>query len=106
MTPCPTEALPVVEILRRDVPRPTELPRPDEFTGKLRWDRPEFFHGCCPLGLHPKIDYSDPWAADVEYCLDGKITERQAWNFIHWWDGLTAYDSTEAVDFIWPTKGA
>ena len=96
MTPIPAEAMPVVEVLRRDVPRPTDIPYLNLNCGCLRW-----LNGCCPMGLHPKGIVRTPvtgyaFANGLE-CNSGEV---QA--FVRWWDWLSNEDTQEAVDAIWP----
>lgn len=97
MNPLPVEALPVVEILRRDVPRPPVDPqrRGDGF----RW--PAASGECCPIGLHAKAPCGAPDDIQVESFIDVEFAAAAA--FINWWDGLkTLEDARQAVDLIWP----
>lgn len=95
----PENAMPVVEILRRDVPKPTAriVGVDDVFTVK-----PRFECGKCPLGLHPTAMSKTP----VGGCFEaGPLLTMWVWPFYRWWDGLTLEEARLAVDLIWPTEG-
>lgn len=106
MTPIPEAALPVVEILRRDVPRPETLP------GTLSmkpsgWCRPPLrfinLPGCpCPMGLHP--DSITPCPGTEDAFAGGKCFYRSIYEFFHWWDDLGPDDAQAAVDAVWPPE--
>ena len=90
MTPIPQAAMPVVEEIRRLVPRPSGLPAPYGpyyWTGVLRFDK-----RYCPLGLMPDADSPAPCAE--------KGTPEEA--FIDWWYEQT--DAQAAVDAVWGTR--
>ena len=107
MKPCPPEAMPVVEILRRDVPRPKRLPKirkiPVSIVGpdvhRLRWK------DClCPLALHPRLHGHSPMCEEAEQAFDSALPARVFFAFMRWWDKLTEADAKAAVDFIWPKR--
>lgn len=95
----PEAARPVVEILRRDVLRPSELPVSTHSV--LRWFKGNLSY--CPMGLHPKSKSPNP------ICSSG-FAGRELDNsaaisaFINWWDKLKPEHAQQAVDAIWPTK--
>ena len=93
----PSEAQPVVDVLRRDVPRPTKLPRPAVKWGEcLRWGP------CCAAGLHLRSRKPVPYHA-WEWC-DDEITDRCFMSFWKWHDEQT--DPAALVDAIWPLDAA
>ena len=101
MTPIPAAAMPVVEILRRDVKRPKRLPKLDDgdmlcwkikHKGQWGW--------YCPMGLHPKSDNSTP--AFGESFAGGETKTTAVKSFAKWWDELYLLDAAEAVAAIWP----
>ena len=88
--PIPDAALPVVEILRRDVQRPAILP----FGAPLRFYR--FLisgdHGwSCPMGLHPESRGRDEPCA-IPFGEAGEA-------FSEWWDEQE--DAQAATDAAW-----
>ena len=110
MKKIPEAAMPVVEVIRREVPRPKELPY---YTSKLwvvevlypkvslakalRWRVEREY--CCPMGLHPKSARKEPFtnlqfAGGVcgHYCVPA---------FGKWWDSLGKRDAVLAIDAIW-----
>ncbi len=94
----PKAAMPVVEIIRRDVPRPEELPE-GGYAGKyLRWASHYRIVHRCPMGLcdasnHPTPGYGSEFAG-------GLCTTTAVKAFGRYWDSLT--DPQEAVDAVWP----
>lgn len=100
----PLEAMPVVEILRRDVPRP-DAPLVSDH------GRPRFVCGKCPMGLHDTALIKTPASARVFSPGSplGKLnTDRwgadamsPGYVFWQWWDRLTLDEAREAVDLIW-----
>ena len=96
----PPEAMPVVEILRRDVPRPEELPGdkwPSLSWPSPYWRRCSRLGVCCPMGLHPKSLFNAP--NDASVFADGETTDDAVDSFGKWWDEQT--DPQAAVDSIW-----
>jgi hypothetical protein len=95
----PEEAMPVVEILRRDVVRPTA-----ELVIDTEEYAPRFVCGKCPMGLHLTARSLTPFSHD-HFSEDGPV-----WNdviidgFWQWWDGLTLEQATAALDLIWPQE--
>lgn len=116
MTKIPKAALPVVEIIRRDVPRPRALPEALGFGDPLRWRKPitkrwaarTWGHielratprrqmSCCPMGLHKLSKYPTPNKLE-ELPIEG-ITDKEIRDFYQFWDAQT--DPQEAVDAVW-----
>jgi hypothetical protein len=103
----PKEALPVVEVLRREVPRPKDLPKPvscghDDPRTCLRWLGKNNIH-VEPMGLHPKAKTGTPTCPEN---FDGKTPEKAMVAFYRWWDGLTEPQAVVALDEIWPGDDA
>lgn len=98
MKPIPIEAMPVVEVLRRDVERPGYLPMTTRGVTGLRW-----IGGCCPMGLHPKSTEKAPG----EGCtFAGGICHPFAVTYFHgWWDYIITDDAPAAMDAIWLVAG-
>lgn len=91
--PIPKAAMPVVRVIRRDVPRPKKLPTLFGRSLALRFCR---FH--CPMGLHPKAKDRTPIVrADFPPCSDMAIAA-----FYSWWDAQT--DAKAATDAVWPKE--
>lgn len=101
----PSEAMPVVEVLRRDVEKPKaeglvmnclgpELYAP-------RWQEGPDKRHFCPMGLHEdsvsRLPDTKADFADGEQCNLLEIT-----GFSTWWDNLALEDAKQAVDLIWP----
>lgn len=84
----PVEAMPVVEILRRDVKRPRVLPTEDG--GAMRW------HGRCPMGLCCEATAIAPY---TEGSFPAEYEAIKA--FAGWWDNQK--DAEAAVEEIWPS---
>ena len=102
MKPIPIEAMPVVEVLRRDVPRPDESPIEYMYAdGALRWMIDG--HGCCPMGLHPKSRKHTP--GSYFNFADGSCTQVAVKSFWRWWDSLGIEDALEGMDAIWLVAG-
>jgi hypothetical protein len=115
MKPIPEEAMPVVEIIRREAEKPTDLPLPvlgmnafPHIREHLRWKKDkEYF---CPMGLCPKAKRPEPvgpcsFGYEVELFLGPKDNYFENTDaFISWWDSLLKKDAAEAVDAIWPKE--
>ena len=95
--PIPDEALAVVAILRRDVPRP-KLPTMSRYREKLDW----FDRGrpCCAAGLAPKALYGFPGGAHSFGYENEGITDAQVESFTWWFDDQV--NAQDVVDAIWP----
>ena len=96
----PSRIMPVVKILRRDVPKPktrlkaTPAPR---FTVKGT----QF----CPMGRHPTARWPVP--SSPSDFADGPMRDlpiEATYNFWQWFDYLSLKEAREAVDLIWPKK--
>lgn len=103
----PIEAMPVVEVLRRDVPRPTAL--------LIMRSGPRFECGKCPMGLHPTALNDTPstrysFTGGSPLCEMNHLTleaTSPGFAFWQWWDKLTLAQAYEAVDLIWaPEAGS
>lgn len=100
MIAIPDEAMPVVEILRRDVERPT---------GKIIQIRahPRLECGACLMALHPTALALTKTPTRRESFASGPMHDLDVDNFYHfasWWDHLTIPQAYEALDLIWPPK--
>jgi len=93
LLPIPDDAMPVVEILRRDVPKPKDLPKPTRNDCWLR-----FCNGYCPMGLHSEALTPAPMN-NSEFPLATDDSRRV---FEYFWDNQT--DPQAAVDAVWPDK--
>jgi len=105
MKPIPEEAMPVVEIIRREVPRPAELPVRLKET--LRWKINNEYY--CPMGLCPKAirpTPSGPFSFGYDESANTTSENRFLYTdaFMGWWDWLLPKDAAEAVDAIWPKE--
>lgn len=92
----PKEAMPVVRVLRRDVPRPKKMP-----VGGSWCKRDRFY---CPMGLHPESDVPAP--SDYVCFAGGCCSQKAVDAFFMWWDGLENDEYAAAVDVVWPVKGS
>lgn len=93
--PIPPNAMPVVEILRRDVRRPG-VPKSSSIAGIcLRWTRKRWKGHCCAMGLHPEAKGPNPWDARAFPATRSAIRA-----FYKWFDGQT--DGEAVRDAIWP----
>lgn len=91
----------VVNLLRANVPKPTNLPKLWGERG-LRWTHPCKLVPCCPLGLLPAATLACP----VGPCSIGVSNDTwdPVWDpaitaFIGWWDSQT--DPKAAVEAVW-----
>lgn len=97
----PTNAMPVVKVLRQDVPRPKGLPMVFSPGRTLRWWRlggigiNQLATVCCPMGLHPKAEAGVPQCVS-EFPLAESFAIRA---FYAWWDEQT--DAQAAIDAVW-----
>jgi len=91
MKPIPEAAMPVVKVLRRDVPRPACLPTWGDYV--FRWDNE------CPIGLHP--DSLSPAPSARLSFAGGACSHEAVYEFYHWWDYLNEADAQEAMDAVW-----
>ena len=94
----PAAARPVVEIIRREVKRPSRPPSrvaswENENCFVLRW------HGGCPIGLHPD-SFSEAPGTVLNAARVFRKHEEAFHSFIKWWDAQT--DARAAMDAVWP----
>ena len=99
--PIPAEAMPVVEILRRDVPRPTTLPVPCGVRGRLAWIKKRDWH-CCAMGLPRNATSLFPGTANSFGYENEGITDANVEAFADWFDEQV--DAQALLDAIWPTE--
>ena len=95
LQPIPKAAMPVVRIIRRDVPRPKMLPT-DRWGTILRFPIKKFGYWCDPMGLHPKATNS--WPAGAK---EFPASNRAIRAFYMWWDYIPAALAQQAVDAVW-----
>lgn len=95
--PIPIEAWPVVEVLRRDVPRP-ETP-PVMVSCCPRWYQDIDMRGreTCPMGMHPMARALLP-ADNIDFPLAEDAAVKA---FARWFDCLPAKAAPFVVDAIW-----
>ena len=102
--PIPKAAMPVVNVLRRDVKRPRKLPSyfvpPESLVRALRWRMKLPSSGClaCPMGLHPLATNSAPGSRASFPVASNRAVRK----FGTWWDSIERDDRRAAVDAIWP----
>jgi hypothetical protein len=100
--PIPPEALPIAEILRRDVARPDpdesklmESPF-DKGAKVIRWATEPAYACLCPMGMHPDAQSPLPsYAEEFPACEDAGAVDA----FGTWFDEQT--DPHAAVEAIW-----
>lgn len=103
----PEGAMPVVEVLRRDVKRPTAK-LIEGSHGQARFEC-----GKCPMGLHPTALRLTP-AVPQGFLPNSELGQLQiaqnceeaapGYYFWTWWDRLTLDEARKAVDLIWPEE--
>ena len=92
--PIPKAAMPVVEIIRRDVPRPVKLPAPLTMNNTVGLS----FDDGCPLGLHR--DSENKWPTTGSEFAGGICSTDAVEEFYCWWE--SQHDPQAAVDAVWP----
>ncbi len=94
----PTDCMPVVRVLRRDVKRPAK----DTLTVSKHYKQhsARFTGLVCPLGLHPMAKQRVP--IDCDDFRETLLLHYEISAFYRWWDSLTLDQAREAVDLIWP----
>lgn len=98
----PADLMPVIAILRRDVPKPDHQPT---ITSSSDEGYPRFRGNRCPMGLHPTAAVECPVFTFQKGSplLAVPVVIRKA--FASWWDRMTTDDETAAaVELIWPSK--
>ena len=96
--PIPQEAANVVKIIRKDVKKPKELPKPT-YSGNGEDTHLRFNRLVCPMGMHPNAVTDAPCTSDDFRC-DCITAEVAA--FGEWWDSQV--DAKAAVEAVWPKK--
>lgn len=92
MLEIPEAAMPVVEVLRRDVPRPT--------VAAFMFPSERFGLDACPMGLHERSTRACPiWAQEF---AGGECSDRAVRCFALWWDTVPTGKQQQAMDLIWP----
>jgi hypothetical protein len=93
----PEAAMPVLEVLRNDVPRPKTLPSAKYES--MRWTEDDRWGSACelcPMGMHPNAISPIP-----HNCSDFPDATSEAIEaFYNWFDEQK--DAQAAVDAIWP----
>jgi len=100
----------VIKVLRREVPKPSELPnsiwpeQKEEYRRLLRWQVPsdplnDGYGGTGPLGLHKKSWL--PLPTRSEEFAGGVCSTRQIVSFLSWWDSINQTQRQAGVDAIW-----
>ena len=107
----PLEAMPIVEKIRKEVPRPPVLPKFWPGTvEKLRF-LPDFAPSarvgglCCPMGLLPEALNSTPVRAfqiGLPYASVYSADDKAVQAFYQWWDKQK--DAEAAVNTVWGEK--
>lgn len=97
--PIPKTALPVVLVLRQEVPRPKRKPKQGKWFKSLVWQKPNG-NTCCAMGLLPGADQF-PTERDG---FDGRASTRAVRCFGKWFDAQR--DPQAIVDAIWGTAGS
>jgi hypothetical protein len=108
----PKMAMPIVEILRRDVKKPKRLPvsiyyiRSCAAQKILRWETPREQNKkiCCPMGLHSESCSEIPYSVSEFLPHELTIKKRHIKSFADWWDNVHQDNAQEAIDMIWPDK--
>ena len=100
ITDFPKEAQLVLDVIRKDVLKPEELPTSQIEDGNfLRFTKPDGDRAC-PMGLHPKARSTNPMGA-WSFPMLKPFEQNYIINaFAQWWDKQT--DAQAAVDFVWP----
>lgn len=112
MNACPEAALPVVEKLRAEVPRPEYDRLYPSISGKtctrfaVVVEDQECHDWCCPIGLLPYCRERRLTAPSPEVHQFPGLSYAAASAFIEWWDYLPEEQIEEAMDFIWPEKAS
>ncbi len=106
--PLPEDAMPVIKVIRRDIPRPDWKKFHGNDSGgtalRIRFNHPNPKIGlriCCPMGMHEKASNNCP-QTDVEFLGDA-WKEVMGWGtvgtFYRWWDEQK--DPEAAVQAVW-----
>jgi len=96
----PAEAWPVVEELRRAVPRPAVLPTKASPTRSLRWWSARFGREACAMGLHPAATVPCPIPTSMNHWRQMfPASDASVHIFMNWHDRQT--DPQALVDSIW-----
>jgi hypothetical protein len=105
----PENCMPVVEVLRRDVLKPS-LRLEASLNPHASFPSPRFINGWrrCPMGLHatalsacPVTNFGAGSLQKLAQQEDGMFHSPTS-EFADWWDSLALEQAKEAVDLIWP----
>lgn len=102
--PIPKEARLMVDLIRKDVPKPKVLPSYNR--DSLGWwsDKQKY----CPMGLHPKSEQACPegpfsfdanWKDTMYRDHGAEIFRKAVVEFGTWWDEQT--DAGAAIEAVW-----
>lgn len=97
MKPIPKAAMPIVDYIRKNVPRPDDLP--EMHRGALRWligDERFCIMGLCPCTRSPQpftIEQFDPTPLG--------FTQNAITDTLCWWDDIYESDAQAVCDAIW-----
>ncbi|MCH8137010.1 MAG: hypothetical protein IIB77_13620, partial [Proteobacteria bacterium] len=103
MDPIPPGAMPVVEILRRNVDKPTTLPRLwNKWGSVILWARQRNRNVWMsdPMGLHKLSSTPTPYSG--KDFAGGLCSTAEVRAFADWWDDVLAQDAQQAINDIWP----
>ena len=98
--PIPNAAMPVGEVLRRDMERPTEIFKSEHTDSTVPQLRNR--EGKCPMGMHPQAKGDTP-TNTVGFPVAG-IDDKSIRAFFCWWDQQN--DPAAAVEAVWPETTA
>lgn len=95
----PKVARPVLNIIRRDVPRPSNEIRyvtySPEDSSHIRFEKA--FEWCCPMGLHPDSTYHVP--VHRHQFAGGRCSDLAVEAFGNWWDKKR--NVKKAIEAVW-----
>lgn len=90
----PDSIMPVVRVLRRDVPKPKAAD-----LSLIHGVIVLFPRGTCPLGLHPKSTKNSPWEGS-EFA-GGECDDESVVAFYTWWERFGLAGARKAINYIW-----
>jgi len=97
----PELAMPVIEVLRRDVKKPKKASKrgilPLGFDIKRDWEQGPVKQGCCPMGLHKHSLRA--WPSYSGEFAEGECSDSAVQSFGRWWDAQR--NAKAAINAIW-----